>query len=657
MRVRLGILALLCLLPGAAWAQRPPSVVIDARSCFEGMSPRGGVYPLLVSVQNRGASVDGALTVHSDNYSDALRSYDYPVSLPTGTTKQLIVYPVVNNYTFQVSLSFDGNARSQDINLPLQGRQGWQVGLIGDEVGALAVLRMARKGDSPSGQPVYPGQRRISSSATQYNDCYARPEEAPDRAAGYQSLGVLVLGAGAERLRPGQWAAIRQWVMEGGSLLLLGGAGATYLRTPEAAPLLPVAGVRDSSLIGLRLPPIETPPLPGGDIALAVGAPKPGATVLAAQGGQALLVRQSLGVGTVLFVAFDPLDKPFRDWAGRRELWVGLMRQAAATAPASSLRAWTTGQTSFQQENIAYSVGPGAGRTVTMRNGVDPFRIKLPPLTTVAWILLAYFVLAVPVTYIVLKRLGRLEWAWVTGPVLSVAFAYGFYLFTAQLYLAGQARRTAGVIVAVAGNPQARFDGFTETFFPQGGRYQIDIPGAEALELSPFMNSEEYYGSSSQLQSLETADVGQVVAPSLTLGNLAFRRLYHTEPITLGGTITANLWWDKAGGLAGTVRNGTGQTLTDCGVLLPGPHLYARVGDLPPGATKTVGEVNATSGNGPIPGLVPLSARAEKGVPTGGLLMARTSGAKYGPQLGRDVGGSNSVAVLVSVPLGGGPRP
>lgn len=647
MRVRRWVLALLVLWPGMAWGQKKAPVILQADACFAGMAPRG-VFPLVVSIENHGASADGALKVHSLSYTDSLRSYAYPVSLPSGTRKQIIVYPDLNGYTDQISVSFDGSARSQDVTLAVPYRQGTQIGLIGDEVGSLTMLRVTPQSELRGG----------AGRGAKFSDCYARPEEAPERAVGYQELRALVLGDGAERLRPAQWAAIRQWVMEGGSLVMLGGAGATYLRVPAAEPLLPISGLHETALGNFVLPSLgkPLPDLPTGSVAVTSGTPKPGAATLATQNGQVLMATQSLGAGTILFVAFNPLEKPFHGWAGQRDLWLSLLHESAATVSAAALRDWTAQQTSFTEQNNPYGIGgPGGtpGRVTYTSNSVNPFRIKLPPITTIAWLFLAYFVLIIPVSYFILKKIGRLEWAWVTSPVLSVVFAYAFYLFTAQLYQAGLSRRTAGVLVAAAGDPQARFDGFSEVFFPQGGSYKIDIPGTEALELTPFVNNEEDYGGGSSTQALDTVDVGRVSAPGLNLGNLAFRRLYHTEPVGLGGAVTANLRMAADGrGLIGTVRNGTGYTLSECGVLVPGSRLYAPVGDLAPGQTKSIGPMQSPGG-GPqsLQSLLLGPAAAQRGDYAGVFLTAKTSGEGFGPAIGKDVGGPQSVALLVSVPL------
>jgi len=629
---------LLLLLPCVAMADSP--VTITPAACFEDMAPRGGVYPLAVSLHNSGASADGALIVRSESYSSMLRTYAYPVSLPTGTDKEIIVYPSIGPDAFQIDFSFEGNSHADKEQFRVESsREGMQIGMIGDEPGALSSLRLAPSSQNPPAS---------NSERNRFSDCYARPEDAPDRAAGYQSLSVLVLGAGAERMRPEQWDAIRRWVLDGGSLILTGGAGASYLRVPQAADLLPVTSLHDETISTLTLPqPILDRPLPGGPIALVSGKLQPGATAPALQGADEVLARQTLGTGTVLLVGFNPLDEPFKDWAGQHDLWLSLVRLATPTIAAWELRQWTEQQTSFN------TVEPGAGMSFVgvTHTQIDPFRIKLPPLATIAWLFLAYFILVIPVTYGVLRRLNRLEWAWLTSPLLSIAFAYAFYLFTAQLYQAGMSRRSAGVLVAESGSPDAQFDGFSELFIPHGGSYSVKIPGAEALELSPF--SDGY--RTSKIQALDTVDLGDVTAPQFSVGNLAFTRVYHTEPISLGGPIIAKLSHNPQGGFTGTVRNGTTQSLLGCGVYEVTTKRYMPIGDLQPGESRHLSHplrAGSMAGNVLDSPFDELANHIPKTIQPGAFLIARTNGAEFGPQsIGKDVGGTQSIIVLVSIPV------
>lgn len=635
MRLACWFFVLVAVWAQTAWGQDPVSV--QAQSCFAGMTPRG-TYPVVIALENKGASVDGVLVVQSPSFGQAGRRYLYPVSLPSGTSKRVVVYPQWFPFSSALTVTLAGPGSDRTVTLPTPSRseEGRQVGLIGDQIGGLAFLRVGREAGRRRSRPAGTG-------SPAFNDCYARPEDAPERAAGYQALAVLVLSDGAERMNPAQWTAIRHWVMSGGSLVLLGGAGATYLRVGEAEPLVPLRHLRGVTLKQLRSDRIARGMPPARDVALTTGTPKAGAAIAYEQDGHVVLATHGLGMGTVLFVAFNPLDKPFRSQQGQAPLWAGLIRHAKPLVDGTSLQTVLLRRaTSFERPS-----GQAARQA-----DVDPFRVRLPPLRTVVWMFLAYFVLVVPVTFLVLKRLGRLEWAWVTSPLLSVAFAYGFYLLTSELYLAGLSRRTSGLIVAAAGQSRPRFVGFSEVFFPRGGSYKIEVTGAETLEMAE-PDESPGYGSGAALQTLETVDLGTVFAPRLPVANLAFRRLYHTQPLSSFGAVTAQITQDANRRLVGTVHNGTGQALYEGRVVLPGKGMIALVGDLQPGETKRLGPTKREGGGTARlreTELLPLLLRAPQ--TTGGaIFVAQTSGAALGPDLGRDVGGERSVSVVVSLPF------
>jgi hypothetical protein len=679
-RVLLSVVICVALL-GGGMARAASPITMMADSCFSGMSPRG-VFPVVIAIRNSGPSVDGAIVVRTEGFNaDASRRYVYPVNLPTGTVKKVIAYPALQSYSPELRVSFVGPGNAEDIKLQTSGRYDAhsQIGLVGDQTGGLGVLAQVKK----SQQPGYDG------SNIPFTDCYARPEDAPDRAAGYQGLETLVLTDGAERLNPAQWAAIRQWVMMGGSLVTVGGAGAAYMRLLDAQPLLPVRDPSGDQLTALHMADFkklapdgnaseDRLTFPQEAVAITTGAIKPGSELLAEDNGHVVLARRSVGAGSVLFVAFNPFDKPLRGWDGQRALWTGLIHRAAPVLNAASLRAWARKSGSFDDEvygggRVYRGISSSPGRDV------NPFHIQLPPTGRITWIFVLYFILVVPVSYIVLKRMRRLEWAWVTGPILSVIFAIVFYLFTADLYRAGMSRRTAGVLVATAGEREARFVGFSEIFLPMGGSYKVDPPNAEMLETtSPDVGSGYYgyRGSSERTRPLETIDAGTVQAPDYRAGNLSFERVYHTSPVTLDGPITARITLNKRGNLAGAIRNNTNWTLTSASVLLPGKKSYVDLPDIKPGETVRLGATvvdqerrvdtgdsmdysyRGRYGYGVPPPQGSLRGYLASGIgarrSSSALLVASVDGVPFGPALGKYVGGLPSVSVLVSLPLDGG---
>ena len=258
-----------------------PITIQAAAGCFSGMVPRG-VYPVVVSIHNWGPSVDGAIAVKTETFSGSNHRYLYPVSLPSGTIKKIVVYPLVEQYAQDITVSFSGPVRIKDVKMPILSRSegSRQIGLIGDQIGGLAMLGQKAAQSHPGFDPNNNAERW-----SLYNDSYSRPEDAPDREVGYQALNVLVLADGAERMNPAQWTAIRHWVMGGGSLIMLGGAGASYLRIPDAGALMPVRHVEGYVSHGLQLPDKLTDSLPHGDLSLVSGVVNPGAASLSEQDG------------------------------------------------------------------------------------------------------------------------------------------------------------------------------------------------------------------------------------------------------------------------------------------------------------------------------------------------------------------------------------
>jgi hypothetical protein len=220
--------------------------------------------------------------------------------------------------------------------------------------------------------------------------------------------------------------------------------------------------------------------------------------------------RRPLGLGTVLYVGYDPTTSACREWGDLPTFWTHLMFSASPVLSSSM---------SFIAARRLSSATVTYGPMNDEAN--DPFRVSLPPVSAVLYLFLAYFVLAIPVTFVVLKRLRCMNLAWVTGPALAMLFAGAFFLFTAELYAARLSRRTSGIVFAGEGRSQGRFMGNTELFFPHAGTYDVTVPGAEQTEVG----DSDYYSTTDSramaMRSLETEEDGvSVRTPALSVTNL-----------------------------------------------------------------------------------------------------------------------------------------
>jgi hypothetical protein len=632
---------------------------LSADPCF-GQMRSSGTYPIRVTIQNLGLPTRGTIRVHPGTDMLDNRTYSFPVDLPSGTIKVITAYPVMPPYTSGVTVEFDGSPRIRPVQVPVvpnyEGFRQIQVGYIGDDDGCLGPLRRFG-GDKSAG---------YDSSDIHFLDCYCKPENALDRAPGYDSLQVLVLGEGAERLTDAQWAAIEQWAVDGGCVLFAGGAGSVaYLNSPGASPMSPLSAAQETTTGSLNIPGIYVL-AKQARVALISGATRPGTYTRRDATGQPVYWRRRYGQGTVALLAVNPFADPIRG-----DLSAGALLSAV------TLGTRVTDGGGYSEEDDEYQSGPSKSYSAATSR-VNPFKVQLPPTSTVAMILVCYIVLAVPVTFFVLRKLGRLELAWVTTPILSIVFAFAFYLFTAQLYKAGLSRRATGTLAIAAGRPLAAFSGSSDLFFPRGGSYELAIPNGWEMEN---MGASDYGGGggSDNLSPLDTIDTRDgIVAPAFAVTNLAFRRISYSQAVNLNGTIAGSLRRapDARGRMSysGTITNTTSVKLSQ---LTAGT---TQLGSLAPGETRSVNfaswgsndEVNpvapefqvakqtykGSGGPGGPPRYAPPDAKGAAALPllvsndhSSVTVSGRVSGQPYGPQSGTDVSGDSSVVVIVHIPV------
>jgi hypothetical protein len=241
-----------------------------------------------------------------------------------------------------------------------------------------------------------------------------------------------------------------------------------------------------------------------------------------------------------------------------------------------------------------------------------------------------------------LRKLKRLELAWITAPCISLLFATFFYLFTMNLYKAGLSRRTSGIMMAAANDPNARLYASTECFFPRGGNFDIIIPGAESLEPdSPNSNS---YNARNDRDYLNTIDDGMVRLLGYRTGNLAYRRFCYEAPVMLNGALDVKLA-DVNGGLSGQISNNTQLDLKDCHLYIPSGNMEIKLGDLNSGQSVQLIKQAFVAGvltNNPCANALNYDSKDAA-------LIAKTNGATFGPSIGSYVGGADSLDVIVSV--------
>ncbi|GIV10543.1 MAG: hypothetical protein KatS3mg020_0034 [Fimbriimonadales bacterium] len=629
-----------------SWGQSP--VAIQVQPLLSDYTAANGAFPIAVQLESRSGNYQGVLSVELFDLGSR-REYLYPVDLPAGSRKVIIATPIVRQYADHVTVRFRAPGVNQEVKQRVAGvlEEDQIAVFVGDQIGGLQILRQVKTVSSPSPSR-YSSNRPLQG---RYVVAYCRPEWVPEQVIGLTGVQVILLGAGAERLRAEQWNALRQWVLMGGVLIVPGGAGAVYLQNPALRELLPVApqGTRTmSQLRALGSWIGAAPPIGAATITQAV--PKTG-DVLLRQDGAPLIAARFYGLGAILFLAFNPLEMPLREYNARARLWQKLLNQTASFTPG-----FTIAMMHRSQSNDAYNPLGRASSETTIA-------IKPPSAALIIALLGVYFILVVPVNYLALKRLRALDWAWVVTPLIALIFVGILWRLAGDLYRKPLSSYVQTLVVAQAGSPEAYTINSALFFFPRAGLFDLQFDQSDMVEAGL-----DDYNASPTNQFVRTVQGEPTRVEDYRVTNLSFQWLRYTRAVRLQGFVDGVLRLERRGEavyLSGTLHNRLPYDLREIRVLTPFGAMTAP--DLPARQSVKLDERLELLDHRSLPNQNPydyetpdvtaemlawmtLQQRAYQGI---ALLYAQASEPMLSPKLDAFIDQAAQVSYLINLPLEG----
>lgn len=545
--------------PGRQGGQ--PVIQMAAQAGYNGFFREGQWIPVQVSATNTGAPLSGYVRVRTSP-SGGLEETSYRVrlDLPEGSRKQVFLYVSLSAYT-------------RALQVELVDSEGEVV-----ERTEAAIQRVSRSDllyavvtDSPYGSVDLTGEHPGTGQAYQVNWAV---DDLPPEPAALAGLDVLMfhdVDTGSISLE--QREAIRQWVARGGHLVIAGGS--SWQRTTAAfADVLPVTVTRTATAQSLA-PLAEYVRFPGGDLAaataIAVGRPEPAAVVLVAWNDVPLITRSTIGMGAVDFLAIEPNSEPLRSWSGKARLWSTLV---ASTGQRPS---WAEGFTDWE-----------TARQATLTT----FNTTLPTLTQLCGFLALYVVLIGPLNYVILRRLNRREWAWVTIPLLIVGFSVLAY--RAGFNLRGNIATVSrlSVVQVAADHDRARVDTLIGVQSPRRATYTVEVEQGFQLRTLPGYGSGlgvpvDIAEESRYVAESIPIDAGTIVSlaanGSVTAPEIEGHATWHlgAQPVIASDPQSPSYWVRVDGSFTNTLP----VTLHDAVVVVKGASAY--LGSIAPGDTRS----------------------------------------------------------------------
>ena len=423
------VVALLCAFTNSAdtfAGSADANLQIEVTLGFNGRFKQGTWIPIHVEITNDSAAeFQGQLVLESpDGKGIVVRFVDrhLQITVPPTTTVTRTAYIKIGRLPWSVVVSI-ADTQEQVVFKKTFGRlddgqlstADFLILQIGNRLPLSASRLQTELTDRPDLVEV-----AIQSQTSDYH-------KLPDRWYGYAAVDLLIITTSAadllEQLSSQQQKAIRQWIYQGGRMLLFAGQ-----RGPELSGDNEVWGSLIPGKINRVITNWNTSGLEkygnaderlmldrqlGSSLSLIT--PSDGVVVLRdtqnAQAEHALIVHSARGLGSVTFVAFDPAQEPFASWGATPAILNRLVIDSHFAERGNEQR--------LQSSNAGFDDVSGQLRSSLDRfDGVTPTRFM--------WVagLLGMFILTIgPLDYYVLRRFKRLHWTWVTFPVAILLFS------------------------------------------------------------------------------------------------------------------------------------------------------------------------------------------------------------------------------------------
>jgi hypothetical protein len=520
----------------------PPGLTMEAAVLLDGHARIGSWMAIDVRLKNEGPPLAGELRLTGG--TQGRTRFGTPVEAPTQSdqTHRLYIQPPGFGREVEVSL-VDGATTIATTKAVYAIHDGTQmiVGIVAE-----------RPGDIIGDLDLLPNMNNVKPLTVGL-----QPGDLPDRVEAWGTLDRLVWqDVDSNQLTPEQFSALRGWLAGGGRLVIAGGtAGPSSLSgfPDELLPYRPTAttDTAPSSLVALLgKSPTDATDVPALSGRLVAG------RALATVGGEAVAAERPYGAGAVTLIGFDPTAR----WLSGTNAAEGLWRRLLPTRTAGT-------------------AGSGDDSQIVQAAAQLP-SLALPPVGGLIGLLGLYIVLIGPLNYLVLKRLDKREWAWVTMPVLILAFAAGAYGFGSLLRGSNVIVNEAAIVRGAPGATVGLAQTYLGVFSPTRASYQLRFPGG-ALLSSPTNGDFLGDGTAAGLDVLQ-GDPSRIRDLGVGFGSLRTIRAESAVDVPL---IQARLRLED-GRLRGTVTNDSAQTLQAPAVVLGGT--VAKLADLAPGQTANV---------------------------------------------------------------------
>ncbi|MGE3308478.1 MAG: hypothetical protein AB7O66_00800 [Limisphaerales bacterium] len=453
-RLRALLLAWLAVIAGiAASPAVRAELQFDVFLGFDDRVREGHWFPVAFEIMNDGPAFTGTVVIGPENAFNSQR-HQFAIELPTGTRKRVVlpIFPSGGRYSRWDAHLLDPAGKI------LAERGGIQPKDLAPHIPLLGALPRTF-----GGLPSFPA---IDNRATEFLPAVSRLQSdyLPSNPIALEGMSACYLNSEkAVDLKADQTDALLSWMHHGGHLIvaleqptdvtalpwlrsilpfepesitnqLNGGRIEAWVRGGPSPVRLPSASMQPGESLG-GLPPTpnqqrrrrnaetidpyttlgSADDFQSAEMPVVQGRVTDG-LVLLSLGDSPLVVSAPRGRGTLTVLTFSPEHEPFRSWKNRTWFWARLVG-----VPSDLL---------LESANLRWG---GASIDGLFGAMLDSRQVRKLPVAALLLLLVVYLAVIGPIDQVVLKRLGKQMWTWVTFPVYVIVFSGLIYFIGYRL--------------------------------------------------------------------------------------------------------------------------------------------------------------------------------------------------------------------------------
>lgn len=527
--------------------------------------------PINITVKNKFKDINGEIEIRVPSTPGKYMSYVKPISLQKDAEKSITInIPVSMNRTKYTLNIYNGRDKVYEDSITTMALNNITnfIGIFSDDFDSLSYIN-----EVPA----------VSGGSTISKVIKLDEKNFPEDIFTFNAFDIIVINDyDTSKLNKTQYDILKQWVTNGGTLLL--GTGSKYNKT--------LSVFKDDFITGTQgsVQPVTTSLIyelaTNGDnknqtqldaLSLSVK----DSSVLMKEKDTVLVQSIEKGKGVVGILAFDMGQAPFVNW---------------------------NNNTAFMSKLIGV-VNPeiGSGRNVNeyrtndiymVRNAMNQFSEMARANTSSFYLILLIYVLAVaPLSYFILKKFDKRELMWITVPVIAVVFS-AVVFYSASGTRLGEITTNMISFLNIDDKGNASADTYAGIF--NSNKMNIRIEGKNGERLVPV--SADNYRTTDKPEDNQVMEAKIITAPSSAVeyknSSLLETKILQLQETSLNtGRIETNLTI-KEGRVAGEIKNSTRLDLVDCLVIMPDG--YYRIESLKSGESAKLDGKMYKSFNGSV---------------------------------------------------------